>query len=454
MNIIYAEDEELYREMITLELEGKIDCDIHEARNAKEAIDLIHNIKNVKIVISDYDMSGGNGGDLYQYIRAHFPNIPFILVSANEIEEKKEFKTFLKDHPLNFFLLKPFDPDLLIEKIKHILATFNSLTTTLPEFCRVRLIRFLRFNNVSSDIYLRLSQDKYVKIINQDELYDSDIIEKYSNKQVRYLYIRKDQFLRFSQDYMLILKNSLNKTNSNDEQTVDAQLSSVAFIHELVGNIGINSAVIEIIDDTLKSGINIIKKDDRLSMLINQMIKKQNFIYEHSLLTSYICGAMAVKMSWHTESTLQKLTIAALLHDVSLDQYNDEFTDDQIMALDNLRDSNLSSREKKIIRDHPANAAEMFTNNDLIPPNVDWIVKSHHEKPDGSGFPNGLDARTISPLACLFIIAETFARKVYAQGTSPNKLITIVNEIKQEFDKGNFKKPLEGLIKIMEDFVR
>jgi HD-GYP domain-containing protein (c-di-GMP phosphodiesterase class II) len=233
------------------------------------------------------------------------------------------------------------------------------------------------------------------------------------------------------------------------DKSVDGELASVAFIHEMAFNLGINETVINVIDTTINNSMSLMSKSPDLADLLTKIIKKQNFIYEHSLLTSYVAGAIAIQMSWQTNATLQKLSIAALLHDVSLEAI-DDFDDKKIEALDNLNEANLDRKEKQMIRNHPAQSAEMIKNNQFIPPNTDWIIRAHHEKPDGSGFPNGLDAISISPLAALFILAETFSRKIYRSGINPLKVQVALREMKEEFNRGNFTKPLEGLIKIFD----
>ena len=62
----------------------------------------------------------------------------------------------------------------------------------------------------------------------------------------------------------------------------------------------------------------------------------------------------------------------------------------------------------------------------------------HHERPDGSGYPRGLNATQISPLGALFIIAEDLVHEALeGEGVTVDSFFTKKAPL---YSRGQFKK--------------
>src|SRR5690606_3433295 len=112
---------------------------------------------------------------------------------------------------------------------------------------------------------------------------------------------------------------------------------------------------------------------------------------------------LSQQLGWTSESSQMKLAIAALLHDIAID-------DEVYLSIDHW---NQSARNSKAMdpdtlqyRNHPVEAVTMLRNLRTLPPDVDHIILQHHEAEDGSGFPYRLTSSRISPMSAVFIIAE------------------------------------------------
>lgn len=78
MKILYAEDEEVLRELYALQIEALVSCDIIEVSSGKEAVEALKKDPSIALVLSDYRMPNGNGDMIYQHIRDNKLNIPFL----------------------------------------------------------------------------------------------------------------------------------------------------------------------------------------------------------------------------------------------------------------------------------------------------------------------------------------------------------------------------------------
>ena len=80
---------------------------------------------------------------------------------------------------------------------------------------------------------------------------------------------------------------------------------------------------------------------------------------------------------------------------------------------------------------------------------MDTIVLQHHELPDGSGFPRGLYHHQISPLACVFIVAQDLLDFYLANAASAHPKADVFQaflaERETRYSSGTFKKILDSL---------
>lgn len=113
-------------------------------------------------------------------------------------------------------------------------------------------------------------------------------------------------------------------------------------------------------------------------------------------VTEYSC--LIGKQLGLSESELKTLRIGGLFHDIGKIGIPDSIL---------LKDSRLSNDEYSEIKNHPSIGAHILSNatifNDIIP-----IVKHHHERFDGYGYPNKLKGNNIPYLARITSVADAF----------------------------------------------
>src|SRR5436305_13584169 len=82
-----------------------------------------------------------------------------------------------------------------------------------------------------------------------------------------------------------------------------------------------------------------------------------------------------------------------------------------------------------MIRGHPRAGVEML-GSDVISPLVNVVVRSHHERWDGGGYPDGLAGENIHQLARIAAAADVYdavtSERVYASAKPPDIGVQIV----------------------------
>jgi HD-GYP domain-containing protein (c-di-GMP phosphodiesterase class II) len=119
---------------------------------------------------------------------------------------------------------------------------------------------------------------------------------------------------------------------------------------------------------------------------------------------------------------LARLGLGLLLHDIGK----------LVVPADVLnKPGQLDDAEWALMRAHPRAGVEMLR-SDLISPLVKVVVRSHHERWDGGGYPDGLSGEGIHQLARIASTADVYdavtSERVYAAARPPDVGVQIVTE--------------------------
>ncbi|MBT3235496.1 MAG: response regulator [Bdellovibrionales bacterium] len=437
--ILYAEDEESLREMLTVELEGELDISVVAVDNGEAAVEYLKNNDDISAVICDYGMPIKNGDYVYNYIRENNPSLPFLLHTSVFSNQVDAFKSFHTDNPKNRLIVKP-EVFSIVSLIGEILG-FDEKTEP-PEYCKVSINRFLNFNCIGCDVFINLSGHKFVKIINRDELFTKDIIDNYRSKGCEYMYVRGADFMEFGQIHTEEVKARLCRKNLTPEQRMNAQLDGISMIHDEAINLGISNETLEIADEVTQANIALLKDYQPVIKMLENMIENKNFQYGHSIMTSYISMAIAMEMGIDSPSTLAKLSMSALMHDVMLE--NTSIAEMHDLTPEKLDEWNWRTREQ--ISAHCEQAAKLIDSMPSPLPDVKEIILSHHENAMGTGYPRKLNSTQITPMACIFILAQQFTHESIKAGSINTS--SVIDTIEKKYGWDNFLAPLKSLKRV------
>lgn len=151
--------------------------------------------------------------------------------------------------------------------------------------------------------------------------------------------------------------------------------------------------------DELKS--NVEDEDTELITSIKTLIMvinvKDRYTYAHTERVVMNCQMMAEELNL-AEDEKKRLIYAAYLHDIGK-------IDIPKIILN--KDIPLESEEWEILKQHPAKGAEIIrpveSISDVIP-----LIKHHHERYDGNGYPDGLSGDDIPYLARVLTVVDCF----------------------------------------------
>lgn len=91
----------------------------------------------------------------------------------------------------------------------------------------------------------------------------------------------------------------------------------------------------------------------------------------------------------------------------------------------------LTDEEMHVMRSHPEAGVELLRAADLSPLTV-TVIRDHHERPDGTGYPNGLVGSSIHEFARFAAVADVYdavtSKRVYSGAVAPHVAVRIVRD--------------------------
>jgi diguanylate cyclase (GGDEF)-like protein/putative nucleotidyltransferase with HDIG domain len=132
---------------------------------------------------------------------------------------------------------------------------------------------------------------------------------------------------------------------------------------------------------------------------------------EHSERVAKLAARLAEQRGWSPER-VALLHEAALVHDVGKIGIPDAIL---------LKPGRLTREEYDVIKTH-AELSARIVEDVLVAEQVDWIL-SHHERPDGRGYPRGIEGACLTEGAGLLAAADAFDVIVSARPYSPGRSI-------------------------------
>jgi len=134
-----------------------------------------------------------------------------------------------------------------------------------------------------------------------------------------------------------------------------------------------------------------------IDLIMNALFEKSNREAIHSNRVSIICKAIVSEMNFDKESVNQ-IGIAGLIHDIGKIGIDEK-------TLNN--PGSLSGDERKEIERHPEIGWRLLSSTNEFSELAQFVL-SHHEKWDGSGYPNGLKGKEIPLEARVIAVADAY----------------------------------------------
>lgn len=242
-----------------------------------------------------------------------------------------------------------------------------------------------------------LSLDTVIDAINKGEIYRfivkpwlrEELLATVKNAVQRYELIDNNTVL---QSKAVLINRELAEAN----RSLELQLARVAEQNESLGQL--NQALAENLQHSVQLGLHVL----------------QTFypaLGNHARRVNQVCRSLADTLHLPTEKR-QVLEFSAWLHDIGLVAIHRD-----VIRRWELSPEALSPDELKVVQSHPILGQDLVKFGHHLE-EVGTIIRAHHERFDGHGFPDGLKGDEIPWLARLLAVAVGFAESNHDEASA------------------------------------
>ena len=164
---------------------------------------------------------------------------------------------------------------------------------------------------------------------------------------------------------------------------------------------------------------NNILQDFQLKKLINMLKRKGKYLLYHSENVAFYSKLLGEKLGLSNKD-LQILEISGLFHDIGKNLMPNYILN---------KDGVLTSEEFELIKLHPIIGEFILSN--YVCDEITRVVRSHHERLDGTGYPDGLKEEQIPYFSKIISIADAFDAMTTKR---PYNCVKNLEEALQELD--------------------
>ncbi len=409
INILISEPDQDWKSKISKYLEGE-NFVLDFVTNGKAAQTSLYRNKKISVVVLDIFTENHSAFEVLKYIRLNAPSAKVILTveskkTLEQFDLSKDdltrlgvsdilFKTYSKEQ-----FIKSIDGELQFEFTKGKQENSNDtgpqkIAARDDEFTRIKLADYCSGNTAIFDLFIRISEGHYVKVVHAGDYLNEAHLAKY-NKGAggEWIYFKtKDRkiYIAFMNKLLeSITKNGGVKIKRSARVKMVKNLSD-KFVEEIY-TVGIKPSLIEEGNKICRNVTDLIKRETKLFSILRTMQESEPSIHSHCSTVSFFSAVVCNNLKWASKSTIEKITIGGMFHDLGKLKINKSCL--------NLSMEEMDAQQLQEYKMHPELGVAMLDSFKTIEPATKQIIYQHHETIDGKGFPRGITGIKIYPLA-------------------------------------------------------
>ena len=162
----------------------------------------------------------------------------------------------------------------------------------------------------------------------------------------------------------------------------------------------------------------------QLMFCLGQVRRWDEYTSVHSLNVALLSGFLAERMYPGRPEFAEFMTIGGILHDLGKAKVPHEILN---------KPKKLTDDEFAVMKHHPVFGVEVAVESGITDPRTLEVIRGHHERYNGGGYPDNQDKTTISVEARIAAVADVFdaltARRVYKEPMSGRDALAIMTGV-------------------------
>lgn len=401
--VLIVEDDEKFRGLLCQILETE-NFDVRFAENGLVAKTILSlNTNNFDLVLSDVRMPEMDGITLLKDLRSKNPQTRFVMMSGfSEVLEAQDAFSL----GANGFLPKPFKVKDLLTLIESVLQTKEdpSDPAVVEEdefsFCKIHVDEFTSASTLPSDLYIRLNDNKFVKVGREGADIQVRRIQTYKEKKVEYFYVHNKDFQKYAGFTLRLARAAAASQKITRAQKLKLfKHTSEIMLNRIFIN-QIEKEDVEFSQNVIHNTLNLMGDEPELFDLLCLLQTHSDSTYAHSVAVSVYSCLIAKKAGWSSQQTLLKLSLGGLFHDIGKKEIP------QSLLGKSRRE--MKPEEVTLYESHAQRGKAILESFAGFPSDVSQIAFQHHENNLGTGYPLGIGQMRIHPLAKIIHLTDEF----------------------------------------------
>lgn len=304
---------------------------------------------------------------------------------------------------------KPFSYEQMLEFTKPIVVDLERSHSSPEqpqapsgEFVSIRADDFLSGADSLFDVFVRISDERFVKILHRGDAFNVERVTAYLSKGVDYFYIKKEEQERYL-DFCDKLSSAILK---REDVPMEIKVSQTLNLGEqtlgYLKSHGLSESSISYAGAYARRTEELVKQLNPAKHKILTLFMADVSSYEHGVATTLICSLIGAKLDFGSSQVFQGVGTAVLLHDIGLFQMPEKFRDENERVL--------SPKERELYQTHPSVGAEMLSKIPGISATIVQAVAQHHERLGKAGFPKRVGVGKINRIAEVIGVSDEFVR--------------------------------------------
>lgn len=399
----------------------------HHARSGHEAVALFKESPNQRVLL-DLDVRGCSGAEVFQSLKCAYPCADIIMLVDNQ--ERLNSLGLSREDFIRLGARDVLFKPLSQQRLKSLFESGQQESEAAPvdEVAKARAIHpygdevftaipihTLGAGAVTSfDIFIRLGQERFLKLIRKGDTVEPSQIKRLDVlKGVKELYIKTSDRLSFIQD----LNRFVAKIVVHPSYEASVKAAAVSRLADLlisdVHTTGLSPQDVAECKTLTQSMYEVLRNERTVKGIMRGLEQGGTEQFGHAFLTAFYSGLIARRLKWTTSHSIEKVLFGAFLHDVGRSKELNHSLD----------------------HGHPERGVQLLDTAGYQNESVKQIVLQHHERMDGSGFPQHLKGSHIFPLARVVAFAANIAEYL---GSSKQNLKSGLNAFLSEEDNRTY----------------
>ncbi|MGE4133306.1 MAG: HD-GYP domain-containing protein [Bdellovibrionales bacterium] len=283
--------------------------------------------------------------------------------------------------------------------------------STPADFMPIPIHEFVNGITIPVDLYIRLSEEKFVLVGKSGSHNSIDQFKNYQNKEVAYLWVLKKEYYKITHQTISIAGIGLSKKDLDDKVKTTLISHAARSVFRQMDGLGLDMESYNNSKMVCEAVMGLVDTHKSLADLLASFKSYSDQLLSHSIAVSTIAVLLGQAMGYEKKATLEKLSLGGLLHDVGLKSLPQDLTKKSL--------AEMTPDEVQLWETHPYRGMQMLQSLGIVPDDIVSIVYEHHENSIGQGFPQRIRDVKIHPLAKIVCLADAYVDLILPNPNCP-----------------------------------